>query len=492
MATDLNNLAGLLRATNRLAEAEPMYRRALAIDENSYGSDHPDVARDLNNLAGLLRATNRLAEAEPMYRRALAIDEKSYGPDHPNVAVRLNNLAGLLEATNRLAEAEPMYRRVVSIFEKSLGPDHPNVATALNNLAGLLRATNRLAEAEPMYRRVVSIFEKSLGPDHPNVATALNNLAQLLQDMNRLAEAEPLMRRALAIDEKSYGPDHPEVAADLNNLAELLRATNRLAEAEPMYRRAVEILIEFNRATGHPHPHLQDAVNNYKSLLRAMGRSEEQILATLREMAPELFEQAGQESSDGGTQSFDLSNADDLRGLNNVAFEMRMQGQVSECEPIDRAVAEATEKLLGGTHPLTLHRRNNLVLDVILLGRLAEARELLRESWQTRAEAFANTTPRVAFLGYIVALLEARLDTPFLGQLKTLLIGPELPVAAEVAVPWDIAYFIDRLSVASGSAGFLRALVAAMNDRIGVAALDGFPEWRDQEPITLDAAWPEG
>ena len=26
-------------------------------------------------------------------RRALAIDEASYGPDHPNVAIRLNNLA---------------------------------------------------------------------------------------------------------------------------------------------------------------------------------------------------------------------------------------------------------------------------------------------------------------------------------------------------------------------------------------------------------------
>ena len=26
-------------------------------------------------------------------RRALAIDEQSYGPDHPDVAIRLNNLA---------------------------------------------------------------------------------------------------------------------------------------------------------------------------------------------------------------------------------------------------------------------------------------------------------------------------------------------------------------------------------------------------------------
>ena len=84
----------LLQATNRLAEAEPLMRRALAIDEKSFGPDHPNVASDLNNLALLLQATNRLAEAEPLYRRALAIDEKSFGPDHPNVANSLNNLAG--------------------------------------------------------------------------------------------------------------------------------------------------------------------------------------------------------------------------------------------------------------------------------------------------------------------------------------------------------------------------------------------------------------
>ena len=79
------------------------------------------MASGLNNLARLLQDTNRLAEAEPLMRRALAIDEKSSGPDHPNVAIRLNNLARLLQATNRLAEAEPLFRRALAIFEKSLG-----------------------------------------------------------------------------------------------------------------------------------------------------------------------------------------------------------------------------------------------------------------------------------------------------------------------------------------------------------------------------------
>ena len=61
----------------RYEMAEPLMRRALAIDERSLGADHPNVARDLSNLAQLLKDTNRLAEAEPLMRRALAIDEKS-------------------------------------------------------------------------------------------------------------------------------------------------------------------------------------------------------------------------------------------------------------------------------------------------------------------------------------------------------------------------------------------------------------------------------
>ena len=118
-----------------------MMRRALAIKEQSYGKDHPNVARDLNNLAVLLHALNRFAEAEPMMRRALAIDEQSYGKDHPNVARDLNNLAQLLRATNRFVEAEPLMRRVVEIFLKltrATGRPQPHLQAAVNSYAALL------------------------------------------------------------------------------------------------------------------------------------------------------------------------------------------------------------------------------------------------------------------------------------------------------------------------------------------------------------------
>jgi tetratricopeptide (TPR) repeat protein len=224
----------------------------------------------MGNLGLLLRTRAEFSQAEPLYFRALEIEQQLLGKDHPQVASRLNNLAQLLKATNRLAEAEPIMRRVLAITEESYGKHHPHVAVALNNLATLLHATNRVAEAEPLLARVVAIYEKSLGEDHPNLATALNNLALLLQATNWLAEAEPLFRRALAIDEHSYGAAHPTVARDLNNQAQLLLATNRLAQAEPMLRRS---LVIFQTSLGGEHPNTQQAARNYE-FLRAACQAE--------------------------------------------------------------------------------------------------------------------------------------------------------------------------------------------------------------------------
>jgi tetratricopeptide (TPR) repeat protein len=285
VARDLNNVCQLLQATNRLGEAEPLIRRALAINEATYGNYHPAVPICLNNLAQLLQATNRLSEAEPLMRRALAISEAIYGNDHPYVAGCLNNLGMLLQATNRLIEAEPLLRRALAIDEATYGNDHPNVATGLNNLAQLMQVTSRLDEAKPLLRRALAVSEAGLGYDHPHVAIVLINLARVLQATNRLGEAEPLLRRALTIDEATYGSDHPNVARDLNHLAYLLRTVHRFDEAEPLMFRSIAIFAAFQRDTGHAHPHGDSAMRNYTRLLTALGRSEQEIeaaLATLR------------------------------------------------------------------------------------------------------------------------------------------------------------------------------------------------------------------
>ncbi len=85
-------------------------------------------------------------EAEPLLRRALAIDETSLGSEHPNVATHLNNLAQLLQATNRPEEAEPLSRRMVEIlvlFKLRNGHEHPNLNQVLINYTSILAAMGR-------------------------------------------------------------------------------------------------------------------------------------------------------------------------------------------------------------------------------------------------------------------------------------------------------------------------------------------------------------
>ncbi|MCP9462669.1 MAG: tetratricopeptide repeat protein, partial [Nitrospira sp.] len=64
---------GLYDAQGRYATAEPLLKRSLAIWEKTLGPDHPDVATSLENLAVLYRATQRSSEAQPLEQRAAKI-----------------------------------------------------------------------------------------------------------------------------------------------------------------------------------------------------------------------------------------------------------------------------------------------------------------------------------------------------------------------------------------------------------------------------------
>ena len=211
--------------------------------EKAHGPDHPLVATALNSLASLYRAQGRFTDAEPLFKRSLAIFQNAYGQDHPDVGVSLNNLALLYVAQGRYADAEPLYRRALAITEKAHGPDHPLVATALNGLALVHDAQGRYADAELLYRRALFVYEKAHGPDHPLVATALNNLAQQYQSQGSYAEAEPLYRRSLAIRKITLGADHPDVAVSLNNLASLSMMQSDWARAADYWRQATDVTV---------------------------------------------------------------------------------------------------------------------------------------------------------------------------------------------------------------------------------------------------------
>ncbi len=61
----------------RDSEAERYAKEALRLGTEEFGPDDPTTATMLNNLALLYHDQGKYAEAEPLYQRSLAIDENA-------------------------------------------------------------------------------------------------------------------------------------------------------------------------------------------------------------------------------------------------------------------------------------------------------------------------------------------------------------------------------------------------------------------------------
>jgi hypothetical protein len=100
-----SDLVGKYISLARAEDEQEHYSQAVAAltTARAIQSENPAV---LNNVAVVLMKKAEYAEAEPLYKRALAILEKAMGPEHPDVARCLENL-GLLH-DNRCRRAGTM------------------------------------------------------------------------------------------------------------------------------------------------------------------------------------------------------------------------------------------------------------------------------------------------------------------------------------------------------------------------------------------------
>jgi tetratricopeptide (TPR) repeat protein len=73
-------------------------------------SAHSIMLDAFNNLGLLYADQGRLADAEAMYKRALAGYEKALGPDHTSTLATVNNLGNLYAGQGKLADAEAIYK----------------------------------------------------------------------------------------------------------------------------------------------------------------------------------------------------------------------------------------------------------------------------------------------------------------------------------------------------------------------------------------------
>src|SRR6266850_6531438 len=102
--------ASAARKTGNNPGAATLYKQALEIQEKTFGPKSREVATSLHNLAVLYQDESKDAEAEPLYRRSIAIWGQYPGTD-TIIAASLSNLAALCHDEHKDEEAEQLYNR---------------------------------------------------------------------------------------------------------------------------------------------------------------------------------------------------------------------------------------------------------------------------------------------------------------------------------------------------------------------------------------------
>jgi tetratricopeptide (TPR) repeat protein len=115
-----SSLARALADEGQLAVAESEYRGALAVFR-AKAPEHPKVGEILGRLGGVLLASGRAAEAEPLLGEAVARQERPDGSDALELATTRLSLGRCLLALGRAAEAVPHLEKSLAVLAARRG-----------------------------------------------------------------------------------------------------------------------------------------------------------------------------------------------------------------------------------------------------------------------------------------------------------------------------------------------------------------------------------
>ncbi len=245
-----------LAAKGEYPAAEGLFRRALAIMEESRGATDTSTVPVLHNLAELLQVQGKEAEAESMLRRALAIREQALSPSHPDVGRSLSALGGLLRGLGQFEEAETLFSRATNVFEVAVEQGAaPGVQIALlTELGDMHYSLQRYGESERDAARGLAVLEEwkaAAALSDPDEATVVHNLAALFFALDDLENAELLHRRALEAREATLEPLDKDVLQSVHNLAVVLESQGKHEAADSLFHVA---RVGLEESVGPEHP----------------------------------------------------------------------------------------------------------------------------------------------------------------------------------------------------------------------------------------------
>ena len=336
-------------AAGRLADAEQLYRRVLAID--------PRHADSLHRIGVMAYQLGQLEVAAGYLHKAVELDR--------SVAAYYNHLGLVLAGQGRLEEAARAAQDAATLA--------PAAVDIQVNLGLILMQLGRFEAAAVNCRRAVE-----LAPELPD---AHANLGAVLHELGRSGEAADCYRRALQLE-----PDYPEAQTGLGNVLLDLGAPE---EAMAHHRRAIELRPGFAAA----HYNLGQALRHFGRLDEAAGQfgaaiAAEPGMAVAHTNLAAILRTSGDLAGAKAILRAALgATSDQHQVLNDLASTLLAQGQPGEAL---RTVARALEiRETAGARATFVECVANLDIGASAMGLRPLLLRALRESW-ARPEGLAR------------------------------------------------------------------------------------------------------
>ena len=115
-----NNADAAAKSGDKVA-AERLYKEAMAAAVQ-LGEEYPAQADSMANLANFYYVQGDGAQANDLYKQALAIHEKAKGLEHVDLIKDLVGLARVCQSEKKNDEAKALYERAQAIADKSKQP----------------------------------------------------------------------------------------------------------------------------------------------------------------------------------------------------------------------------------------------------------------------------------------------------------------------------------------------------------------------------------
>lgn len=192
----LGELAGSYVGDGQYAKAEELDTRCVALDEVTFGPNHPEVAKSLADLATAETHLEKFQAAGEHLARADQIITAVYGGKGllaGKLALQRGNLAAFQD---HFDEARTSYERASALFASVLPPDHPHFELIEEGLAGIARRSDHCKDAIPHIERALHLLEKNHDAALHH-ALELTEYGACLGDVRRNDEARVALDRSL-------------------------------------------------------------------------------------------------------------------------------------------------------------------------------------------------------------------------------------------------------------------------------------------------------